>query len=119
MHPRTAFGITGAGRPHLARLGAGVEELGYDELWVNDTRRGDGLATLRPIAAATTRLRLGVGVIALSEQTAATIAERVQGAALPFDRFTVGVGSGTSRSLDRVRMGVAELRNLLPQHGIA
>ncbi len=60
-----------------------------------------------------------VGVVALSEQTPATIAERVHGAAIPVERLTVGVGSGASRSLDRVRMGVAELRNLLPDHEIA
>lgn len=119
MHPRTAFGTTADARPDLARLGTGVEALGYDELWVNDTRRGDGLATLAPIAAATSRLRLAVGVVALSEQTPATIAERVHRAAIPADRLTLGVGSGRSRSLDLVRMGVAELRNLLPDHEIA
>jgi alkanesulfonate monooxygenase SsuD/methylene tetrahydromethanopterin reductase-like flavin-dependent oxidoreductase (luciferase family) len=119
MHPRTAFGITAAIRPDSARLGSEVEALGYDELWVNDTRRGDGLATLAPIAAATSRLRLAVGVVALSEQTPTVIAERVDRASIPVKRLAVGVGSGASRSLDLVRMGVAELRNLLPDHEIA
>lgn len=119
MHPRAAFGITAAIRPDAARLGRGVEALGYDELWVNDTRRGDGLATLAPMAAATSRLGLAVGVIALSEQKPPAIAERVHRASIPIERLTVGVGSGASRSLDLVRMGVAELRNLLPDHEIA
>ena len=119
MHPRTAFGITAAPRPDLARLGTGVEALGYDELWVNDTRRGDGLTTLAPIAAATSGLGLAVGVVALSEQSPTAIAERVHRAGIPAERLTVGVGSGASRSLDLVRMGMAELRNLLPDHEIA
>ena len=119
MHPRTAFGITAAARPELARLGTGVEALRYDELWVNDTRRGDGFETLVPVAAATSRLRLAVGVVALSEQRPAAIAGRVARASIPDARLTVGVGSGASRSLDLVRMGVAELRNLLPDHEIA
>lgn len=119
MHPRTAFGITAAARPDLARLGRRVEALGYDELWVNDTRRGDGLTTLAPIAAATSGLGLAVGVVALSEQRPTAIAERVHRAGIPAERLTVGVGSGASRSLDLVLMGVAELRNLLPDHEIA
>lgn len=119
MHPRTAFGITAATRPESARLGTGVEALGYDELWVNDNRRGDGLATLAAVGSGTSKLALGVGVVALSEQTPAVIAERVQGAGPAPERLTLGVGSGSSRSLDLVRGGVAELRRLLPEHRLA
>ncbi|MEP7082000.1 MAG: LLM class flavin-dependent oxidoreductase [Chloroflexota bacterium] len=119
MHPRTAFGITAAIRPDAARLGAEVESLGYDELWVNDTPRGDGLATLSAVGSGTSSLAFGVGVVALSEQTPAVIAERVHAASLPTDRLTVGVGSGSSRSLDLVRGGISELRRLLPGHPLA
>lgn len=119
MPARTGFGITAAERPDAARLGAEIEALGYEELWANDTRRGDGIATLASIAAATSTLGLGVGVVALSEQSPAVVAQRVERAALPVARLTVGVGSGESRSLDLVRSGVTELRQLLPQHAIA
>lgn len=119
MHPRTAFGITAAVRPGSARLGTGVEALGYDELWVNDSRRGDGLATLAAVASETSKLALGVGVVALSEHAPAVIAERVRAASLAPERLTLGVGSGSSRSLDLVRGGVAELRRLLPEHRVA
>lgn len=119
MHPRTAFGIAAADRADAARLGRDVEALGYDELWVNDTRRGDGLATLAPIAEATSGLLLALGVVALSEQGPPVIADRVRRASIPAARLTVGVGSGASRSLDLVRVGVAELRNLLPDNRIA
>ncbi len=110
-----AFGIrAGPDRSDLGRLGSVIETLGYAELWVNDTRRDDGLATLAAIAPTTTSLRFGVGVVALSEQSAPTIAERVRAAGLPSDRLTLGVGSGSSASLQLVREGVGELRHLLP-----
>ena len=96
-----------------------IEALGYDELWVNDTRRGDGLATLGTIAPATSRLALALGVVALSEQDPQRILERVRSAAIPASRLMLGVGSGDSRSLDLVRVGVAELRNLLPEYSLA
>lgn len=119
MHPRTAFGITAMDRLDLARLGAAVESSGYHELWVNDNPRGDGLITLGRVAKATTTLRLAVGVVALSEHSPHVIAERVARAAIASGRLTVGVGSGSSRSLDLVRSGVTELRLLLPEHSLA
>ena len=114
-----AFGITAASRPDQARLGAAVERLGFAELWVNDTRRGDGLATLAELSRGTAALPLGVGVIPLSDQQPTAIAARVRAARLPRGRLTLGVGSGGSASLDLVRFGVAELRNLLPDVPIA
>lgn len=119
MKPRTAFGITATDHIDLARLGAAVETLGYHELWVNDTPRGDGFATLARVAEATTTLRLAVGVVALSEHSPPVIAERVTRAGIAPQRLTVGIGSGSSRSLDLVRSGVAVLRRLLPEHTIA
>ena len=114
-----AFGITAGARPDHARLGAELERLGYAELWVNDTRRGDGVATLEQAAPATSSLRFGLGVIALSEHAPAAIEERISRASLPLDRLTVGVGAGASASLELVRDGVAELRRLLPGVPIA
>lgn len=106
-------------RADAARLGSSIESGGYDELWVNDTPNGDGLATLAHIAAATKTIALGVGVIALSGHTPAVIAGRVARAAISPRRLTLGVGSGSSRSVDLVRSGVAELRALLPDQQVA
>lgn len=116
------FGIAAAERAGTERLGRAVESLGYAELWANDTRRGAGLATLAAAATGTTRLRFGVGVIALSERGPGRIAGEVgaaSAAGLPVERLTLGVGSGASRSLDLVRDGVAELRTLRPELPIA
>lgn len=114
-----AFGITAGKRPGLDRLGAEVERLGYAQLWSNDMRGGDGLATLAACLRTTQRLVAGVGVIALSERSAPRIAEAVRRAAIPADRLIVGVGSGSSHSLALVRDGVAQLRRMLPGTPIA
>jgi alkanesulfonate monooxygenase SsuD/methylene tetrahydromethanopterin reductase-like flavin-dependent oxidoreductase (luciferase family) len=119
MGAELAFGITAASRPDHARLGAEIERLGHVELWVNDTRRGDGIAALAEVLPATTSLRFGVGVAALSEHSPVAIVARVDAASLPLDRLTLGVGSGASASLELVRTGVAELRDLLPGTPIA
>lgn len=119
MTAELAFGITAASRPDHARLGATLERLGYAELWVNDTRRGDGVAALAEILPGTATLRVGLGVVALSEYPPAVIPERLASGGVPLDRLTVGVGSGASASLDLVRDGVTELRSLLPGTPIA
>jgi alkanesulfonate monooxygenase SsuD/methylene tetrahydromethanopterin reductase-like flavin-dependent oxidoreductase (luciferase family) len=117
-HAIHAFGITAARRPDAALLGRELERLGYAELWANDTRRGDGLVTLADSAAHADRLRLGVGVIALSDQAPERIADRVASAEIPPERLTLGVGSGASASLTLVREAVDELRRRLPGHAI-
>jgi alkanesulfonate monooxygenase SsuD/methylene tetrahydromethanopterin reductase-like flavin-dependent oxidoreductase (luciferase family) len=120
---RLAFGIAAGPRDGTERLGAAVESLGYDGLWANDSRRGSGLATLAAAAAAgVTHLRLGVGVIALSERGPERIAREVEDAiavGLPRGRLVLGIGSGASRSRALVRRGVAELRDLLPSVPLA
>ena len=113
-----AFGISAGPRPWLAGLGVALEALGYDELWSNDVRGGSGLDTLAAVAEATNRLRLAVGVVALSEGSPDAIAERVATSGLPADRLTLGVGSGSGRSLEAVRSGISALRGLLPGHAI-
>jgi alkanesulfonate monooxygenase SsuD/methylene tetrahydromethanopterin reductase-like flavin-dependent oxidoreductase (luciferase family) len=114
-----AFGITAASRPDHSRLGAEVERLGFGELWTNDTRRGDGVAALAELLPGTASLRFALGVVALSEYSAAAIPRRLSRAGLALDRLTLGVGSGASASLELVRRGVAELRSLLPEVPIA
>lgn len=113
-----AFGVSAGPRPWLAELGVAVEAMGYDELWSNDVRGGSGLHTLAAVARATNRLRLAVGVIALSGTSPDAIAERVGMSGLPAARLTVGVGSGTGRSLEAVRSGISAVRGLLPGHAI-
>jgi len=119
MAAQLAFGITAARRAAHARLAAELERLGYAEVWSNDTRRGDGVTTLAELASGSTAVRLGLGVVALSEHDPAAIRARLAAAPLPLPRLTLGVGSGGSASLDLVRDGVAELRTALPDTRLA
>ena len=117
MERRLGFGMTARPDPHaaeLARLGERVEQLGYDELWANDGRRGSGLATLAASAGSRPRLDLCVGVVPLSERSPASIAAEVSALALPTERLVLGVGTGSGSSLAVVRGAIGELRDLLP-----
>lgn len=117
MQPHLGFGITAQRDPvavGVARLAAGLEALGFDELWANDGRRGSGLATLAAAVAAAERIDLCLGVAPLSERTAGEIAAEVERLALPHARLVLGVGTGTGSSLSAVRDAVADLRRLLP-----
>jgi alkanesulfonate monooxygenase SsuD/methylene tetrahydromethanopterin reductase-like flavin-dependent oxidoreductase (luciferase family) len=114
-----AFGITAGVRPGVRRIGAELERLGYAELWSNDTRRGDGIATLAAVAPGTSRLGFALGVVALSEHDPAGIERRLVRDDLPRDRLVLGIGSGGSSSIDLVRAGVGELRERLPDLPIA
>jgi alkanesulfonate monooxygenase SsuD/methylene tetrahydromethanopterin reductase-like flavin-dependent oxidoreductase (luciferase family) len=116
--PRLAFGMTAGDRPWLGDLAAHLEALGYDELWSNDVPGRSGLQTLASAAAGTERLRLAVGALALSGTTPRRLADAVRTAGIAPDRLTVGVGSGSSRSLDMMEAGIAELRSLIPGYAI-
>lgn len=117
MQRRLGFGMTARPRPaatELARLGERVEQLGYDELWANDTRLGSGLATLAAAAGSSQRLDLCVGVVPLSERAPASIVAEVSQLTLPTHRLVLGVGTGSGSSLAVVRDAIGELRGLLP-----
>lgn len=116
--PPLAFGLTAGPRPWLGELGQALVELGYDELWSNHVRGASGLDTLAAVADGAPSLRLAVGVIALSETSPAQVAALVAATGFTPDRLTVGVGSGSGRSLAAVRAGVVALRELIPGNQI-
>lgn len=105
-------------RPSLDRLGRRVQELGYDELWSNNPGKASGLGTLAACARGADRLDLAVGVIALSDRDAGSMVDEVRTLGLPLDRLLIGVGAGSSSSVELVRKGVTTLRELLPDVGI-
>lgn len=117
MERHLGFGITAQRDPlavGVARLAAGLEALGYDELWANDGRRGSGLATLAAAVSTTRRIDLCLGVAPLSERTAGEIGAEVEQLRIPHARLVLGVGTGSASSLAAVRDAVADLRRQLP-----
>jgi alkanesulfonate monooxygenase SsuD/methylene tetrahydromethanopterin reductase-like flavin-dependent oxidoreductase (luciferase family) len=62
----------------------------------------------------TSTIQLGIGVIPLDRQPAATIARRVEELGLPQERLLVGIGSGSQKGgLQRVWDGAQELEQAL------
>lgn len=116
--PRLAFGMTAGDRPWLPQFAAELEVLGYDELWSNDVTGKSGLRTLAAAASGTPSLRLAVGALALSGTTPRRLADGVIDAGIAPERLTVGVGSGSSRSLAVMEAGIADLRDLIPGYAI-
>jgi alkanesulfonate monooxygenase SsuD/methylene tetrahydromethanopterin reductase-like flavin-dependent oxidoreductase (luciferase family) len=93
----------------LAAIAPRIEAAGFHGLWLNDNHRGQSLDGLAAVAAVTTRLQLGTGVIALDGLSADGILAKL--GELPVDRLTLGVGSGgTSDALARVERAVGTLR---------
>jgi 5,10-methylenetetrahydromethanopterin reductase len=112
----TAFTIRDLSWTDVVTIAREGESLGYEAVLLPETGTRDTLATLAALAAETTTLRLGTGVIPMGARTArlaamaaATVQERSRG------RLVLGVGTGGSQpgALDRLRGYVAEIRELL------
>jgi alkanesulfonate monooxygenase SsuD/methylene tetrahydromethanopterin reductase-like flavin-dependent oxidoreductase (luciferase family) len=91
-----------------------AELLGYDSFWVTHPPGHDGIAALAPAARATTTITLGLGVVPLHARPAGEIVEAVSVHDLPVGRLLLGVGSEPPGSLERMRDGVALIRERLP-----
>jgi alkanesulfonate monooxygenase SsuD/methylene tetrahydromethanopterin reductase-like flavin-dependent oxidoreductase (luciferase family) len=112
---KRGFGVAAAILPDLlGPLAKAAEDSGYSTFWVNDTPGGDGLKALQRAAAATTRIRLGVGAIPLDRQSPKDIAASLRNLALPDDRLIIGIAAGGaySGSLEIVERGIVETRQL-------
>lgn len=110
------FGIAAATDPKLvvaaARL---VEELGYSTLWTNDNpMNADGMEVAASMIAATTRIRVGIGVMPIDSRPPLVIVSRLRELQLPLERLVLGLGAGFStRPLRAVRTASEELRAML------
>jgi F420-dependent oxidoreductase-like protein len=85
------FGLTAADQLDIART---AEELGYDSVWTAEAYGSDAATVLAWLAAGTSRIKLGAGILqiparsaAMTAMTAATIDQLSGG------RFILGLGS--------------------------
>ena len=81
-----------------------VEELGYSQLWINETFGRDPFALAAHLGAGTSTLRLGAGIAnvynrhaGVMKQGAHTVAEQTGG------RFTLGLGVSTPVIVTKIR----------------
>jgi probable F420-dependent oxidoreductase len=103
-----------------------AESAGFDDAWTPEISDPDAFVLLATVAAATTRIRLGTGIVPLGTRTApllaagaASVAEVAEG------RFVLGVGVSSqaiiegwhgapfARPLERVRQTLPLLRSVL------
>jgi F420-dependent oxidoreductase-like protein len=97
---RTAIGIGGAasGRSRhfepVARFAVEAERLGVDAAWSAEAWGQDGVAPLAFVAARTTKLVLGTGILQISARAPSmTAMTALTLAALTHDRFILGLGA--------------------------
>ena len=88
----------------VAAFARRVEELGYAQLWINETFGRDPFALAAHLGAVTSNLRLGAGIAnvynrhaGVMKQGACTVAEQTGG------RFTLGLGVSTPVIVTRMR----------------
>lgn len=92
------------GGAEVAAFARRVEELGYAQLWINETFGRDPFALAAHLGAVTSTLRLGAGIAnvynrhaGVMKQGACTVAEQTGG------RFTLGLGVSTPVIVTRMR----------------
>src|SRR4051794_34052940 len=87
-----SLGIAASVGPGLAaQLAPIVQDAGFSALWVNDTPGADALAVLEAAAAATDRLTLATGVLAVDRRDADEIIRAVRSRGLPQERLVLGI----------------------------
>ncbi|MDX6232356.1 MAG: hypothetical protein QOH68_1340, partial [Nocardioidaceae bacterium] len=71
-----------------------AEQLGVNSVWVPEFWAGDALTPLAYLAATTTRIRLGTGIVQLGARTPAMLAmSALSLQALSGGRFVLGIGT--------------------------
>jgi alkanesulfonate monooxygenase SsuD/methylene tetrahydromethanopterin reductase-like flavin-dependent oxidoreductase (luciferase family) len=112
MATRRGFGLfAGISIDVIEGAAAAAEAAGYDSFWVNYAG-ADGLAVLARAASATSRVKLGVGVVPLPTRPPASIAEGIRQNQLSSTRLLLGIGSPNPNALKTARDGIRELRAL-------
>jgi alkanesulfonate monooxygenase SsuD/methylene tetrahydromethanopterin reductase-like flavin-dependent oxidoreductase (luciferase family) len=98
----------------LSQVVQSAEETGYEAVFVPEIAGREAFATLSGLAAGTTRLGLGTGVVSITSRrpettamAAVTVHESSGG------RFILGLGAGTERRVEAVRSYVRLVRRIL------
>ena len=112
-----SIGYSGAHLDIPVKLVQRAEELGYDSVWTAEAYGSDAVTPLAFLAAQTSRIKLGTGIMQLAARTPANAAMSAatvdaHGRRRPLHRRAGRVGPADRRGLVRPAVGQA----LLPHH---
>jgi alkanesulfonate monooxygenase SsuD/methylene tetrahydromethanopterin reductase-like flavin-dependent oxidoreductase (luciferase family) len=109
---RLGFGLAvGTSRATVEGAAQACEAAGLSSFWLNHPPHQDGLAALGWAAPVTSRITLATGVIPLSARSVDSILDGLDEAAIPPQRYLLGIGSGSgAQPVQRVRAALTELR---------
>src|SRR5947208_16697730 len=95
MSARRGFGVAAGLEPDVARaLATRCDQLGYSSMWSNDHPGANGLDTVAEFAGGSSRLDLGVAVMALDRHRPGEISARIEERGLDRPRLWIGLGAG-------------------------
>lgn len=104
--PKTGFAISAlAPIADVVEVARAAEAQGYESFWLTEGAGGrDAIAQLAFVAAHTTRIKLGTGVLTLFSRTSTAIAQAASCMQeLSNGRFILGLGTGHKASVERTQ----------------
>lgn len=106
--------------PELRQVVETAEDTGYAAAFVPEITAREAFVTLAGFAAVTSRMHLGTGVVTLDARSAGTTAMAAASLQdLSGGRAVLGIGAGSSGSLDAVRRYVGEVRSSIGELEVA
>lgn len=91
-----------------------AQDHGYASLWLNNPPGSNAIRALVGVAQLAARIRLGVGVVRLSNHQPGDIVHEVIQSSVPADRLYLGLGSGCGAgAMEHVAEGVRAIRSQL------
>ena len=106
--------------PELRQVVETAEDTGYAAVFVPEITAREAFVTLARFALATDRLGLGTGVVTLDARSAGTTAMAAASLQdLSGGRAILGIGAGSSGSLDAVRRYVGDVRSSIGELELA
>ncbi len=100
--------------PELRQVVQTAEDTGYAAVFVPEIDARESFVTLAGFALATNRVQLGTGVVTIDARTAGTTAMAAATLQeLSAGRAILGIGAGSSGSVDAVRRYVGEVRTCI------
>ena len=105
--PKTGFAFPAMASLPIAdvvEVAQAAEAQGYESFWLTEGANRDSISQLAYLAAKTSRIKLGTGIITIFSRTPVMVAQTAAGMMeLSGGRFILGLGTGHKASVERVQ----------------